>query len=573
MKGKAGKILAFSIMLVSLLLGCEDVWHPPEYKPGSSGPFLPDGKSYTVSFNANGGSGTPPGSKSAKSGESITMPNSGSLSRTGYSFDGWNTYASGTGTNYPTGTSIIVPNQNVALYAKWVQASSGGSTVSVTGVSLNKSSISLNGGYLETLTATVSPSNATNKNVSWTTSNSSVATVSNGTVTAKSPGTATITVATADGNKTATCTVTVASAVVPVSGVSLNNTSLSLAVGGSGTLTATVSPGDATNKNVSWTTSNSDVATVSGGTVTAKSVGTATITVATVDGNKTATCAVTVTAATAGPVPVTGVSLNKTSLSLTAGGSETLTATVSPSNATNKTVSWTTSNSGVATVSDGTVTAKSAGTATITVTTADGNKTATCAVTVAAAAGTVPVTGVSLNKTSLSLYDVEATTLTATVSPSNATNKTVSWTTSNSAVADVWATVDGVNVLAKSAGTATITVTTADGNKTATCAVTVVATVYVTSVSLNKTSISLNTGSKEQLLATLSPSNAHYNGLKWTTSNSSVADVVNTGTDGSGRKLAVVTAKSVGTATITATVTTADGNETAATCAVTVTGP
>jgi len=325
MKGKTGKILLFSIMVVSLILGCEDVWHPPEYNPGSSGPFMPDGKSYTVSFDANGGSGTSPGSKSAKSGESITIPNSGSLSRTGYSFDCWNTSASGSGTNYPTGMSFTVPVQNVTLYAKWLQVSSGGntggsgpSTVSVSGVSLNKSSLALNGGYLDTLTATVSPSNATNKNVSWTTSKSDVATVSDGTVTAKSAGTATITVTTADGGKTATCAVTVtAAATVPVSGVSLNKTSLSLAVGESETLTATVSPSDATNKTVSWTTSNPSLATVSGGTVTGISIGgtgMVTITVITADGNKKATCDVKVVPS--GPTNVSATATSSSSITV-----------------------------------------------------------------------------------------------------------------------------------------------------------------------------------------------------------------------------------------------------------------
>ena len=166
-------------------------------------------------------------------------------------------------------------------------------------------------------------------------------------------------------------------------------------------------------------------------------------------------------------VAVTGVTLNKTATTLTVGETETLTATVSPSNATNKSVTWSTSNASVATVSNGKITAKAAGTATITVKTADGNKTATCAVTVKAA--TVAVTGVSLNKTATTLTVGETETLTATVSPSNATNKSVTWSTSNASVA----TVSNGKITAKAAGTATITVKTADGNKTATCKVTV----------------------------------------------------------------------------------------------------
>ena len=164
---------------------------------------------------------------------------------------------------------------------------------------------------------------------------------------------------------------------------------------------------------------------------------------------------------------VTGVSLNKTSTTIEKGKSETLTATVAPSNATNKSVTWSSSNTNVATVSNGVVTAKSAGTATITVKTADGSKTATCKVTVKNP--TVSVTGVSLNKTSTTIETGKSETLTATVTPSNATNKSVTWSSSNTNVA----TVSNGVVTAKSVGTATITVKTADGSKTATCTITV----------------------------------------------------------------------------------------------------
>ncbi|MCL2214691.1 MAG: Ig domain-containing protein, partial [Treponema sp.] len=167
------------------------------------------------------------------------------------------------------------------------------------------------------------------------------------------------------------------SAPVAVTGVALNKTTLALTVGGEDTLTANITPPNAANTNVTWSTSNASIATVNNGTVTAVSVGTATITVTTVDGSKTASCEVTVTA-----VAVTGVTLNKTTLTLTAGEYETLQDTVAPGNATNKAVIWSSSNNSVATVDDGTVTAVAAGTATITVTTEDGSKTASCAVTV-----------------------------------------------------------------------------------------------------------------------------------------------------------------------------------------------
>lgn len=164
-----------------------------------------------------------------------------------------------------------------------------------TGMSLDHSTLSFNAvNQKTTLTATVTPSNATNKKVTWTSSNSSVATVSDtGVVTSKGSGTAIITATTTDGtNLTATCRVTVN---IPAMGISLNQTTLSFnALNQTATLTATITPSNATNKDVTWTSSNTSVATVSeAGVVTAKGNGSATITAKTVDGtNLTATCTV-----------------------------------------------------------------------------------------------------------------------------------------------------------------------------------------------------------------------------------------------------------------------------------------
>jgi uncharacterized protein YjdB len=258
-------------------------------------------------------------------------------------------------------------------------------------------------------------------------------------------------------------------AVISVTSVSLNKTTLSITEGDTYTLTATVSPSNATDKSVTWSSSNTSVAVVSAsGLVTAKAAGSATITVTTNDGGKKATCSVTVSNPI---VSVTDVSLNKTSMSMMVGDTQTLTATITPSNATDKSVTWSSSNTSVATVSSsGLVTAKAAGSATITVTTNDGGKKATCLVTVQAQ--TVLVTGVSLNKTSLSMTVGDTQTLTATVAPSNATDKSVTWSSSNTSVATV--SSSGL-VTAKAAGAATITVMTNDGSKTANCFVSVIA--------------------------------------------------------------------------------------------------
>ena len=161
----------------------------------------------------------------------------------------------------------------------------------------------------------------------------------------------------------------------PVTGMTLSNTEASLAVGETVKLTVTFTPDYAADK-VTWSSSDEAVATVKDGVVTAKAAGKATITVTTVGGKK-ATCTVYVNY-----ILTTGVTLSKTKATLLVGETLTLTATVAPSNATNKSVTWSSSNNAVVTVSDGVVTAKADGTATITVTTDDGKNTATCTVSV-----------------------------------------------------------------------------------------------------------------------------------------------------------------------------------------------
>ena len=168
-----------------------------------------------------------------------------------------------------------------------------------TKITLNKTGVTITGiGNTAILSATVTPSNST-QGVSWSTSNSSVATVSGGTVKAVGKGTATITAK--SGSKSASATVTVvdnsqpAPSVVKAAGVSLNKASISMKVGDSAKLTATVSPSNATNKSVTWSSSNTSVATVnSSGNVTAKKAGKATITVTTKDGGYTAKASVNV---------------------------------------------------------------------------------------------------------------------------------------------------------------------------------------------------------------------------------------------------------------------------------------
>ena len=316
------------------------------------------------------------------------------------------------------------------------------------------------------LSARVSPEAASDRVVSWSSSDRSVATVDKtGTVQGLKPGTATVT-ATAEG-KSGTCAVTVKAKTVNVMEVTLDRTELTLTEGETETLTATVKPDNADNRKVTWSSDKTDVATVGGdGKVTAVKAGEAVVTVTTEDGGKTATCKVTVKAKA---VSVTDVTLDRTELTLTEGETETLTATVKPDNADNRKVTWSSDKTDVATVGgDGRVTAVKAGEAVVTVTTEDGGRTATCKVTVKAKA--VPVTGVDVKPWSVTIGANGTTKLTCTVAPSNATNRNVRWESDNPSVATVDS--DG-NVRAVSAGVAKVSAVTEDGGFRSGCTVTV----------------------------------------------------------------------------------------------------
>lgn len=247
----------------------------------------------------------------------------------------------------------------------------------VTGVSLDKDTLNITVGKQATLVATVTPESAPNKNVTWSSSDPAIASVnSEGTVTAVSVGSANITAMTDDGNFTATCTVNVTPKLASIA--SISTTSFDLYAGETARLTADLEPDSATN--VVWSSDNQNVATVGNevgnAVVTAIAPGTANITVASDDGNIKAQSTVTVKR------HVSGISLDQTSLETCAGDTITLTALISPEDATDKTVIWSSSNDEIASVADGIVTILSAGTVDITATTQDGSLKATCTIAI-----------------------------------------------------------------------------------------------------------------------------------------------------------------------------------------------
>lgn len=302
-----------------------------------------------------------------------------------------------------------------------------------------------------------------------------------------------------------------------------------------------------------WASSNPSVASVSSsGKVTGKKAGTAVITAKV--NRKSYSCKVTVKVKA---TKVKKVKLSKTKVTLKVNQTYQLKAAVTPGNATNKKVTWKSSNNKVATVdAKGKVTAKKAGSVTITATAADGSKKkSTCKITVKS--NQVKVKSVKLNKGKASLALNQTYQLKAVVSPGNATNQKVTWKSSNNKVAMVDAKG---KVTAKKAGSATITATAADGSKKKAACKLTVKNVKVKSVAITG-SRNMKVGEVLQLGKKVLPSGAN-NLFAWKSSNSSIASV-----DGNGK----VTAKKAGTVKITVTAT--DGSRRIASCTFKVTKP
>ena len=254
--------------------------------------------------------------------------------------------------------------------------------VAVTEVLLDKISVTMKVGDMLVLSATVQPENVSDKAITWSSSAPSVVKVENGKLTALAEGSATITAKC--GEKSAFCTVTVQKAEVPAERVTLDQTTLELTVNGTAKLTAKVLPEETTVKTIQWSSSDETVAKVAAdGTVTALKEGTTVITAKC--GEKSAECTVTVKAEAVVPASIT---LDQSTLSMAVGGTQKLTASILPDNATDKSITWSSDAPGIVEVAaDGTVTAKAAGTAIITATKVNG-LTITCTITVTETAGT-----------------------------------------------------------------------------------------------------------------------------------------------------------------------------------------
>lgn len=491
-------------------------------------------------------------------------------------------------TNVPKTIPLYIPAGSLSAYNNapgWKLFTNVVETnlVNPTGVSLKETTLNLMKGEEVLLHASVSPSDATYKTLTWSSSDNTIATVTNGIVYGKKAGNATITCTTTHGGFTATCDVTVQEHATPATGMQIyksaylngNNLvpfsemeegdTLTFMELGTGFIVINVLPYNVTNGEITWTMSDPSIISTEysehinfANSITIKPlhVGTTKITISTTDGsNISKNVYVKITPDPNPTIQVRGVRCLPREITIGIGEKDTIDALVLPLDATNTTVYWSrTSGGNPLTISIKTVegkrceiTAKSAGTAYVYVETSDGKYKDTCTVTIIKK---VPVTGLSLNKTSKTLNVGETFQLTPVFTPSNATNQNVYWMMDNDSVA----TIENGLVTAIQEGVVTITCVSEDGNYKATCVVSVTndAPVSVTGVSLNKKTLQMVIGNTATVTASVLPANASNKSVTWTSSNTATATVSSTGT---------ISAKAEGVTTITCK--TVDGNFTA----------
>lgn len=449
---------------------------------------------------------------------------------------------------------LLEDYQTVLLNVTVVASGTGDSGITelpkpVTDISLDKETISLTAGESGTLTATITPSYATDKNLTWSVVSAGVVEIqgegTSVTLVGKKAGTTTVT-ATAASGVSKSCEVTVTG--VPVTGMELSDSELELTVGKTAALTPIFTPENATNQRVNWSSSAPNVALVKNGVVTARAEGEATITATSVEGGIAKTCKVKV-----GPAVVESITLNHTSLELAMNEKAVLEAVVNPEGYVSQEVTWTVGDSSVVSFEDGNVTALKGGETTITAKSKENPEiSAVCTVKVLA-----PAESISLNKKELSLVVGDTETLTATVKPDYATNKAIHWESGNPSVASV---DQNGKVTALKEGEAAIVAINVDNPKvTATCSVTVKAKqdntnpVEDVKITLDKTKLTL--GVKEPFTLKATVTSGNIKSVTWKSSNEKVASVKN----------GKITAKKKGKATITAT-----AGDKSATCTVTV---
>ncbi len=361
------------------------------------------------------------------------------------------------------------------------------------GVSVTPTKLELAVGESQKVTATAVPATATDTVFTWISEKDNIASVSNGTVTGKAPGTTIIWVTPQNGSGRASVVVTVYS---KATGMTFENTNIEIVKGEKYTIKPVFSPANVTNKGVKYTSLNTSVATVdSSGVIKALKGGTTVITGVSDDGGHIATCVVTV------KERITTLKLDHKNVNLGLGKKLKLKATVTSNSASNPKLKWTTSNKDIVKVNQkGKIKGKKIGTATITVRVTDGsNKKATCKVRVVRG-----VTSVTLNKRVLNVVVGQTEKLKATIKPTNATVKSVTWTCDNPEIA----VVENGEILGLAIGSTKVTATAKDSSgKKATCYVNVIEEIPVSSIVLSAQNMTMVKGEAQRIGYSVTPHN------------------------------------------------------------------
>lgn len=462
----------------------------------------------------------------------------------------------GSDTHFLYRTTVYIPKGSTAAYT--VKNLSGGWTnpfqyaaklieiIPIDTLSFSKDRFEAYVGDRFSISPIITPSNASNQELTWSSSNPEISTVDSlGNICALHPGKTTISIISTEGNHKAQFELHVYN---HVTSMSIPET-LDIEINEKKIIKPTFTPLGETNEKVEWSSSDVDVATIDEyGKIKGISKGSCTITATAIDGNFQANCALRVIQ------PVTSISISTKDIELSVGSKKTLTATVLPINADIKEITWLSSDQSIATVDlNGGVSALSPGNVKIySVSKYNPQLKDSCEVTVLQ-----PVTGITLNESSIELEEDESYQLTATIQPSSASNKRIKWISSDISIAMVSGT--GM-VYALKPGKSTIMASTEDGGYVAMCKVQVSAkTIQATEIRLSHTSESIEIGESIQLSATVLPENTTNKTVKWTCTNTSVANVSNDG---------LVKALKEGNCQIIATTT--DGSNHSAICNITV---
>ena len=431
----------------------------------------------------------------------------------------------------------------------------------VTGTS-GSSTITTDDGTLQMI-ATISPDTATNKNVTWSVSNDTIATINaTGLLTAVSNGTVTVKATAVDGSGVyGEKTITISGQVIPVTGITVTGTGGAITIetdDGTLQMSAAISPTNATNKNVTWSVPANSAGSINAttGLLTALFNGSVLVTATAADGSGVSGTLTVVISNQI--VPVTGVTVTgtegKTAIT-TDDGTLQMIATISPDTATNKNVTWSVSDVSIATISTaGILTAISNGSVTVKATADDGSD-VFGTMNVVISGQVIPVTGITVTGTGgATTIEMDDGTLqmSAAILPSNATNKDVTWSVPANSAGSINATTGLLTALFN--GSVLVTATAADGSGVTGTLTIVISNqiIPVTEITVSgegSASVIVTEGGTLQILAEVLPSNATDDNVVWSVSDSAIATISTTG---------LLTAVSNGTVTVKATA--ADGS-------------